>query len=152
MGKKTSGKGVDKELRDSAQKIWLAGLGALAVAEQEGSKMFNRLVDRGRDWEEQGKEKAQARVKEGVESAKSRFEKAVDEVEEKVDQKVTEAMKRLGVPGRDEIRDLTSKVEELNAKIEALHGKPAPEAKAEAKPKAKAKPKASPKGKASPKA
>lgn len=145
MGKKTSGKGVDKELRDSAQKIWLAGLGALAVAEEEGSKMFNRLVDRGRDWEEQGKERTQARVKEQVQSAKAKVEQAFEEVEEKVDQRVNAAMKRLGVPSRDEIRDLTRKVEELNAKIESLN-KPAAEAKA--KPKAKPKPK----GKPSPKA
>lgn len=120
MGKKSSGEGVDKELRESAQKIWLAGLGALAVAEEEGSKLFNRLVDRGRDWEDRGKERAQERVK----SAKTRVERAFEGVEEKVDKRVTEAMKRLGVPSRDEIRDLTRKVEELNAKIEALHGKP----------------------------
>ncbi len=140
MGKKTSGKGVDKELRDSAQKIWLAGLGALAVAEEEGSKMFNRLVDRGRDWEERGKERAQ----EGVKTAKARVEQAFEDVEGKVDQRVTETMKRLGVPGRDEIRDLTHKVEELNAKLEALQGKPTAKPKPEAKPK--------PKGKQTPKA
>ncbi len=126
MGKKASGEGVDKELRESAQKIWLAGLGALAVAEEEGSKLFNRLVDRGRDWEEQGKERAQEQAK----RARSRVEKAFDDVQDKVDQQVTEAMKRLGVPSRDEIRELTRKVEELNAKIEALHGKPKAKAKA----------------------
>ncbi len=135
MGKKTSGEGVDKELRESAQKIWLAGLGALAVAEEEGSKVFNRLVDRGRDWEDRGKEKAQ----EGAKRAKSRVEQAFGGVEEKVDKRITEAMKRLGVPSRDEIRELTRKVEELNAKIETLHGKPASPPKAPPKPPPKAK-------------
>ncbi len=138
MGKKTSGEGVDKELRESAQKIWLAGLGALAVAEEEGSKLFSRLVDRGRDWEDRGKERARTEVKERVKSAKSRVEQAFEEVEEKVDEKVTEAMKRFGVPGRDEIRDLTRKVEELNAKIEALHGKPKGKPKTQATSSSKA--------------
>ena len=36
-------------LRDSAQKIWLAGLGALERARTEGPRMFESLVEQGRD-------------------------------------------------------------------------------------------------------
>ena len=42
---------LQDELKDSAHRIWLAGLGALAAAEEEGVKVFSRLVDRGRDVE-----------------------------------------------------------------------------------------------------
>ena len=51
----TQEKNVQEELKDSVHRIWLAGLGALAAAEEEGNKLFSRLVDRGRDVESKGK-------------------------------------------------------------------------------------------------
>lgn len=101
-------KRAQRDLKESAQKIWLAGLGALAVAEQEGTRVFDRLVERGRDFEERGKER--------MEEARSR----VSEVEDRVDEKVAAALRRFGVPSREEIRELTRRVEELNAKIERM--------------------------------
>ena len=35
-------------VKDSAQQIWLAGLGAFAKAQEEGSKVFENLVKEGR--------------------------------------------------------------------------------------------------------
>jgi len=104
---------VQDDIKESAQKIWLAGLGALAVAEEEGAKMFDTLVERGRDWEGRGKER--------MDKARSRVEHAVDDVEGRIDERVSSALHRFGVPTRDEIRDLTRKVEQLNAKIERLN-------------------------------
>jgi len=114
---------LQDDLKDSAHKIWLAGLGALAAAEQEGTKMFNRLVDRGRDVESRGKvdfkeQVDQAKVK--VDKAKAKVEDAVESWSGKVDEAVTSALHRLGVPTREEIRTLTQRVEELNAKVEML--------------------------------
>ncbi len=131
----TETKKPQKELKESAQKIWLAGLGALAVAEEEGVRMFDSLVERGRDWEGRGKER--------MDQARSRVEHAVDDVEERIDERVSKVMHRLGVPSRDEIQRLTRKVEELNAKIERLHTPqpPPPPAGAAAGGKRAAKPK-----------
>ena len=105
-------KNLQDELMDSAHRIWLAGLGALAAAEEEGSKVFSRLVERGKDVESKGREQ--------VNTAKGRAESAWSGVGEKVDEKVTAALHRLGVPTREEIRTLTAKVEELNAKVDLL--------------------------------
>ncbi|HSL82694.1 MAG TPA: phasin family protein [Thermoanaerobaculia bacterium] len=142
---------AQRDLKESAQKIWLAGLGALAVAEEEGVRMFDSLVERGRDWEDRGKER--------VDEARSRVEHAVDDVEERIDERVSKVMHRLGVPTRDEIHRLTRKVEELNAKIERLHTPPPapapPRAGAGAKgatAKGASKPKAPPKPKGTGKA
>lgn len=46
-----SARSLPREARESAQKIWLAGLGALAVAEETGGSLFDRLVDRGLELE-----------------------------------------------------------------------------------------------------
>jgi len=116
-------KKLQDELMESAHRIWLAGLGALATAEAEGTKVFSRLVERGKDVEARGKDVA-ADVKE---QAKSKFEDVKNQtgnawsgLGDKVDETVTSALHRLGVPTRDEIRNLTQKIEELNAKVEQL--------------------------------
>jgi poly(hydroxyalkanoate) granule-associated protein len=107
-------KKAQRELKESAQKIWLAGLGALSVAEEEGTRMFDNLVDRGRSWEGKGKEK--------MEEARAKVHDAASGVEDRIDEKVSSALRRFGVPSREEIRELTLRVEELNAKIERMTG------------------------------
>ncbi len=116
-------KNVQDELKDSVHRIWLAGLGALAAAEEEGSKLFSRLVDRGRDVEAKGKvevDKVNEKVRVEVDKAKAKAESAFENWGDKLDEKLSSALNRLGVPTRDEIRNLTLRVEELNAKVEHL--------------------------------
>jgi poly(hydroxyalkanoate) granule-associated protein len=108
----TQEKKIQDEVKDSAHRIWLAGLGALAAAEEEGTKLFSRLVERGKGFEADGKEQ--------FAKAKKKAEKAYEDVSETVDEKVTAALHRLGVPTREEIKRLTKKVEELTAKVEQL--------------------------------
>ncbi len=122
------------DLKENAHKIWLAGLGALQAAEEEGSKLFKNLVERGETFETRGREHF-VEVKDKVDHA---AEKAVDQagstwekVESKLDDAVTRALGRLGVPSRDEIATLTQRVEELTAVVEKLKpAKKAPAAKA----------------------
>lgn len=116
MDSTTQDKTLQDDLKESAHRIWLAGLGALAAAEQEGSKVFNRLVERGRDFESKGREEA----KEQYDKARTKAESTWSDVSSKVDEAVAGALHRLGVPTRDEIRNLTQKVEELTAKVETL--------------------------------
>ncbi len=110
---------VQEEIKDSVHRIWLAGLGALAAAEEEGGKIFSRLVERGRDVESKGKVEVD-KVKADAERFKAKAEGAFETWGDKIDEKLTATLRRLGVPTREEIRNLTQKVEELNAKIEQL--------------------------------
>jgi poly(hydroxyalkanoate) granule-associated protein len=130
-------KTLQDDLKESAHRIWLAGLGALAAAEQEGSKMFNRLVDRGRDFESKGRtevkdqyEKARTDVKDGYEKARTQAQATWENVGDKVDEMVTAALHRLGVPTREEIHTLTLRVEELNSKVESLKPRVTPASEA----------------------
>jgi poly(hydroxyalkanoate) granule-associated protein len=109
-------KNLQDELKDSAHRIWLAGLGALAAAGEEGTKMFDRLVDRGREYEARGKDEARKQYEEAKTSAEDTWKNWGD----KLDESVTKALHRMGVPSRDEIHNLTRRVEELNAKVEML--------------------------------
>jgi poly(hydroxyalkanoate) granule-associated protein len=112
-------KNVQEEIKDSVHRIWLAGLGALAAAEEEGTKLFSRLVDRGRDVEAKGKVEVD-KVKIDVDRFKAKAESTFETWGDKFDEKLTSTLRRLGVPTRDEIRNLTQRVEELNAKLEHL--------------------------------
>lgn len=40
---------MSKKLKETPDRVWLAGLGALAVAEQEGNDLFQQLVKKGRE-------------------------------------------------------------------------------------------------------
>lgn len=113
---KDAAKKLQDELADSAHRIWLAGLGALAAAQEEGSKVFDRLVERGKDVESKGKDQAgKAR-----ETVREKAETTWSSVGDRFDDTLTSALSRLGVPSREEIRNLTQKIEELNAKVEQL--------------------------------
>ncbi|HWN42533.1 MAG TPA: phasin family protein [Thermoanaerobaculia bacterium] len=111
-----STKNLQDELKESAHRIWLAGLGALAAAGEEGTKVFDRLVDRGREYESRGRDEARKQY----EGARSTADELWGTWSGKLDEAVTNALQRMGVPSRDEIRNLTQRVEELNAKVEML--------------------------------
>ena len=65
--------------KESAEQIWLAGLGAFSKAQQEGGKVFNVLVQDGLALQKQ----AQAMAQEQFQAASSRFEDLTSKVSER---------------------------------------------------------------------
>ncbi len=136
MGKSRDFQG---DIKESAHKIWLAGLGALSAAEDEGTKLFKNLVKRGEAFESRSREHyadVKDKVEDATEKVKDRAETAWDKMESRLDDAVSSALGRLGVPTRDEIATLTRRVEELTAVVEKL--KPAKRAPAKKAPTKKA--------------
>ena len=123
MAKKQTKKTVQGEVRESAQKIWLAGLGALSIAEAEGTKLFSRLVKEGEGFEKRGREQME-KVQERVEDVKDAAESKLDQLGSSFDERLAKGLNRLGVPSRHEIQRLTKRVEELTAKVDQLNKKP----------------------------
>ena len=124
MAKKQQKKMYDDVL-DSAHKIWLAGLGALAKAEEEGTKAFNSLVEAGEKFETRGKKRFTL-VKGRVQEAREAAEKEFGKLGSTLDDQVANAVAKLGVPSRDEIQRLTKRVEELTAKVDKIKPTPRP--------------------------
>jgi poly(hydroxyalkanoate) granule-associated protein len=108
-----------EELRESAHKIWLAGLGAMAAAEEEGQRFFKHLVERGEDFEAKGRE----RFGDAKGRAEKRFEEVTGKIGSSVEDQVNRTLDRLGVPSRQEVRNLSKKIEALTAKIDELSAK-----------------------------
>ncbi len=105
-------KDMQAEVTASAHKVWLAGLGALALAQEEGGKLFETLVKRGRDVETRGTHT--------IRDAGDRAVDAFRKVGKGMDEQVSATLHRLGVPTREDIAALNRRVELLTATIEKL--------------------------------
>jgi poly(hydroxyalkanoate) granule-associated protein len=107
------------DVTESAHQLFLAGLGAAALAEQEGSKLFGQLVTRGRKVEAEGRKRLDKGKKQLTEATK-RAGKAVGKLQGELDSRLSKVVQRLGIPNQDQIRLLTERVAELTRKVEGL--------------------------------
>ena len=118
---------IDNPMADNAIKyarqIWLAGVGALAKTEKEGSKLFDTLVQRGEELEAQAMQKAEDTVEELKDrlgdARKSAFSN-LNKLEKAFQKRVTRALHRLGVPSREDIHDLARQVNVLQESIKEM--------------------------------
>lgn len=114
MAQKTTKKTARTPIRDSVEQVWLAGLGALAMTENEGTRLFRNLVKQG-----EGFEKAtRARLDKAMQRARAVPGDTMSAVEEGLDDTMERVMHRLGVPTRREISSLTKRVEGLTTTLE----------------------------------
>ena len=97
------------KIKDSANQIWLAGLGAFAKAQAEGQKVFDALVAEGQRVQEETKTAADERIAE----IKSRGAGAWDKLEKVFEDRVARALHSLNVPTRKDIDTLSKRVHEL---------------------------------------
>jgi poly(hydroxyalkanoate) granule-associated protein len=117
-------------VKESAQQIWLAGMGAFSKAQEEGSKVFEALVKEGKGLEAKTRKMTEGRVSEMTEqmnkaaqSATTKANAAWDKLEQVFLDRVERANKRLGVATSTEIAALTQQVAELTATVKALKAK-----------------------------
>ena len=110
---------VASGLARRAQNLWWAGLGALSVAEEAGTQVFNALVEEGKSWEQARRERTQDTA-ERVESITEEGTRAVEAVEARVRSEVNEALRRVGVPHRDDVDALREQVDTLSEKLDRL--------------------------------
>lgn len=120
----TAGGDLGKVIKDSAQEIWLAGLGAYSRAQEEGAKVFETLVKAGQDLQQ----KTHGVAGTTVEAMASRAAGTWGKLEQVFEDRVSRSLGRLGVPSKNELRDLSDKIAELNKSVQVLMGqqKPAP--------------------------
>ena len=119
-------------VKDSAQQIWLAGLGAFAKAQQEGSKVFENLVKEGLSIQR----KTQAAAEERIADATSRMSNMANDITSKAtgqwdkletifEDRVSRTLSKLGVPTAQDIDALIARIDELNRNVQKLQPKSA---------------------------
>ena len=109
-------KELQKDLVSSTRKVWLAGLGVLATAEEEGKNLFGELVERGK--------KIETRGRKSWDKTRKEIESTTDEIGGKLDQRVSEILQRMGVPSSSQVEELTDRVEKLTGQVERLAKSP----------------------------
>jgi poly(hydroxyalkanoate) granule-associated protein len=146
---KTLAKTEDKQLasavRTSAHQIWQAGLGAFAKAQEEGGRVFSKLVEEGTNLQRRTRSMAEDKVSEVTDTVtkvadgvSKQASGSWDKLEQVFEDRVARALSTIGVPTQKDIQELTRRVEQLSRAVGAATGKKAPAAKAA--PKAAAKP------------
>lgn len=118
-----SDKSLQNELSRRGREVWLAGLGALATVEEEGTKLFGNLVDRGKEFEKERREDLEEmteKAREQGDEALSQIEEAGEETQSLLLDTVHSALERFGVPTQNEIDRLSTKVDTLSKQVDAL--------------------------------
>ncbi len=120
---------LSKTISESAQQVWLAGVGAFSRAQAEGTKLFEGLVKEGMGLEQHMRKFAGGRaevVRDAVENrvgqARDRATDTWDKLEKVFEDRVQRALVKLGVPGRDDLNDLSEKVDALTAELRRQGG------------------------------
>lgn len=125
-------------IKESAQQIWLAGLGAFSKAQGEGTKVFETLMKEGQSLHR--KTQAVASEKLGDVAGKmtamagevgGKANAQWDKLESIFEERTARAMGKLGVPTAKDVAALAERVEALAAAVAKLGGDVTP-------PKAKA--------------
>ncbi|HJW45774.1 MAG TPA: phasin family protein [Lysobacter sp.] len=123
---------LSKTLSESAQQVWLAGVGAFSRAQTEGTKLFEALIKEGMKLEKNALKFAggqadamRGAVETTVGQARERATDTWDRLEKVFEDRVQRALTKLGVPGRDDLTELSSKVDTLTAELRKQGGKPA---------------------------
>jgi poly(hydroxyalkanoate) granule-associated protein len=114
---------LSTNIRESANRIWLAGLGAFAKTQEESEKLFQTLVKEGEAVEKRAKKTAETRFEEAkgkVVEFRGQANQQFDRLEELFQERVAQVLNRLGIPTQDDIQELSKRVEALNESILAL--------------------------------
>lgn len=108
-----------RAVTESAQKIWLAGLGAFERAKADGPRMFETLVEQGKTFAERARgaaDQALQSVRDSASGAGGRF----DKLEQVFEDRVSKSLGRLGVMTRGEVTDLTKQVAALTDEVRSM--------------------------------
>jgi poly(hydroxyalkanoate) granule-associated protein len=150
-----TGAQLASSVKDSAQQIWLAGLGAFSKAQAEGGKVFETLVKDGVGLQR----KTQAAAEEKISEATSKMTNMAngitakatgvatditakatgqwDKLENIFEERVAKALSKMGMPTAKEVQALAKRVDELTAQLKKTSAKPAAAPKAAVKAVAK---------------
>jgi poly(hydroxyalkanoate) granule-associated protein len=117
MAEQANGAEERNPLVEALRKVLLAGIGAVALAQEEIEDFIDKLVERGEIAEKDGRKLA----REVMEKRKKTTEKAEDQFNKRVE----EILERMNVPAKSDIDALSDKITTLSQKVDELKKKQA---------------------------
>jgi poly(hydroxyalkanoate) granule-associated protein len=123
------------KVKDSAQQIWQAGLGAFTKAQAEGAKAIETLVKDSVSIQRKTKAAAEEKISEATSKMtnmatdiSSKASGQWDKLENIFEERVAKALNKLGVPSAKDVNALIARIDDLNKAVQKLSAK-APAAK-----------------------
>jgi poly(hydroxyalkanoate) granule-associated protein len=111
-------------VKDSAQQIWLAGMGAFAKAQVGGKQVFDTLVKEGAALQKKTQSVAEEKFGDVTNKMTSMADdvtakagKQWDKLESIFEERTAKAMKKLGVPSARDVQALMDRVDALSAQV-----------------------------------
>jgi poly(hydroxyalkanoate) granule-associated protein len=101
---------------ETARKVLLAGIGAVALAQDEIEEFVSKLVERGEIAEKDGRRL----INDIADKRKSRTEKVRTDIGSEVDKRMESLLKRMNIPSKSDIEGLNRKISALSRKIDQL--------------------------------
>ena len=135
MGEQVKGKAskaaaglMDSQLahsvKESAQQIWLAGMGAFSKAQEEGGKVFEALVKEGTNLQKKTQSAAEdklgevsGRMSSMAGEVQARAGQQWDKLESIFEDRTAKALAKLGVPVNKDLQALRARIEALEAQL-----------------------------------
>ena len=115
------------QVKDSAQQIWLAGMGAFSRAQAEGTKVFETLVKEGATLQKKTSSAAEEKITEVTSKmstmagdVQARAGQHWDKLETIFEERTAKALNKLGVPSAKDVDALMARIDALGAKIAKL--------------------------------
>ncbi|MDP2680608.1 MAG: phasin family protein [Rhodoferax sp.] len=119
---------LSDSVKDSAQQIWQAGLGAFNKAQVEGTKAFEALVKEGVSFQRKTQSAAEEKINEATHKMTSMATDITskasgqwDKLENIFEDRVAKALNKLGVPSAKDIDALITRIDALNASVQKLN-------------------------------
>ena len=103
-------------LLSGLRQVLLAGVGAVALAQEEVEDFVNKLIERGEIAEKDGRKL----VNDVRERRKSKAQASTQRLEEEVERRMESLLNRMNVPSKSDIEKLNAKITELTQKVDAL--------------------------------
>jgi poly(hydroxyalkanoate) granule-associated protein len=118
---------LSSSVKDSAQQIWQAGLGAFTKAQTEGTKAFEALVKEGVSFQRKTQSAAEERITEATQrmsnmatDISSKASGQWDKLENIFEDRVAKVLNKMGVPSAKDINALIARIDALNTSVQKL--------------------------------
>jgi len=121
---------ISGSVKDSAQQIWQAGLGAFTKAQAEGTKAIEALIKEGVSMQRKTQSVAEEKISEAsnkmssmATDISSKASGQWDKLESIFEDRVAKALNKLGVPSAKDVNALIARIDELNKSVQKLSAK-----------------------------
>jgi poly(hydroxyalkanoate) granule-associated protein len=112
---------LPNEVVQAGRQVWLAGLGAAGIVTTGGEAVLSMLVEEGKRVKKLTVADMSGVLDNVVDSAVTPVKAAVDRLDTTVQQTTRTVLARIGLPSRQEVSALTTRVEQLITKVESLN-------------------------------